>query len=154
MSHSLPPYGPYPARILCPWDSPGKNAGVGCCALLQGIFLIQGLNPCLLSLLHWQAGSLPLAPGLVLRDNSPRPHCPALCMRELTLRANNLPSQKTYKWEIQGWNSSLSDFQLWSKLWPVPPVSIFSRKYLSLWLEICTFPIQIQIRFSVFWWKI
>ena len=23
---------------LCPWDSPGKNAGVGCQALLQGIF--------------------------------------------------------------------------------------------------------------------
>ena len=31
---------------------------------LQGIFPTQGLNPCLLSLLHWQAGSLPLArPG-------------------------------------------------------------------------------------------
>ena len=35
------------ARLLCPRDSPGKNAGVGCCALLQGIFLTQGLNPCL-----------------------------------------------------------------------------------------------------------
>ena len=31
--------------ILCPWDSPGKNTGVGCHALLQGIFLIQGSNP-------------------------------------------------------------------------------------------------------------
>ena len=29
----------------CPWDSPGKNAGVGCHALLQGPFPIQGLNP-------------------------------------------------------------------------------------------------------------
>ena len=29
--------------------SPGKNAGVGCCALLQGIFLTQGANPCLKS---------------------------------------------------------------------------------------------------------
>ena len=43
-------------------DSPGKNAGVGCPALLQGTFLTQGLNPCLLRLLHWQVGSLPLAP--------------------------------------------------------------------------------------------
>ena len=43
-------------------DSPGKNTGVGCHALLQGIFLTQGSNPCLLCLLHWQAGSLPLAP--------------------------------------------------------------------------------------------
>jgi len=32
---------------------------VGCHALLWGIFLIQGSNPHLLLLLHWQAGSLP-----------------------------------------------------------------------------------------------
>ena len=30
-----------PWTILCPWDSPGKNAGAGCHFLLQGIFLIQ-----------------------------------------------------------------------------------------------------------------
>ena len=30
MSNSLPPHGLKPARLLCPWDSPGKNAGVGC----------------------------------------------------------------------------------------------------------------------------
>ena len=42
-------------------DSPGKNTGVGCHFLLQGIILTQGLNPCLLHLLHWQASSLPLA---------------------------------------------------------------------------------------------
>ena len=34
-----------PARLLCPRDSPGKKTGVGCPFLLQGIFLIQGLNP-------------------------------------------------------------------------------------------------------------
>ena len=28
-----------------PWDSPGKNTGVGCRFLLQGIFPTQGLNP-------------------------------------------------------------------------------------------------------------
>ena len=44
----------------CPWDSPGKNTVLGCHFLLQGIFLTQGSNPCLLSLLHWQKGSLPL----------------------------------------------------------------------------------------------
>ena len=32
-------------RFLCPWNSPGKNTGVGCHSLLQGIFLTQGLNP-------------------------------------------------------------------------------------------------------------
>ena len=46
--------------LLCPWDSPGKNTGVGCHALLQGIFLIQESNPCLFCLLHWQSNSLPL----------------------------------------------------------------------------------------------
>ena len=40
----------------------GKNTGAGCHALLQGIFLMQGLNLHLLLLLHWQAGSLPLVP--------------------------------------------------------------------------------------------
>ena len=33
-----------PARLLCPWNSPGRNTGVGCRSLLQGIFLTQGLN--------------------------------------------------------------------------------------------------------------
>ena len=42
--------------------SPGKNTGVGCHGLLQRIFPSQGSNPHLLCLLHWQAGSLPLAP--------------------------------------------------------------------------------------------
>ena len=47
-----------PARLLCPWDFSGKNTGVDCHFLLQGIFLIQGLKLCLL---HWQADSLPLS---------------------------------------------------------------------------------------------
>ena len=37
-----------PTRFLCPFDSPGKNTGVGCHFLLQGIFLTQGQNPGLL----------------------------------------------------------------------------------------------------------
>ena len=36
------------------WDFPGKNPGVGCHLLLQGIFPTQGLNLCLLCLLHCQ----------------------------------------------------------------------------------------------------
>ena len=43
-------------------DSAGKNSGVGCHALLQGIFPTQGSNPGLLCLLHCQTGSLPLVP--------------------------------------------------------------------------------------------
>ena len=41
-SDSLWPHGLQPARLLCPWDSPGKNTGVGCHALLQRIFPTQG----------------------------------------------------------------------------------------------------------------
>ena len=52
-------YGPQPFRLLCPWDSPGKNTGVGCHSLLQGIFLTQGSNP---YLLHWQADALQSEP--------------------------------------------------------------------------------------------
>ena len=37
---------------LCPWDSPGKNTGVGCHFLLQGLFLTQGWNPGLLHCRH------------------------------------------------------------------------------------------------------
>ena len=33
------------SRLLCPWNSPGKNTGVGSCSLLQGIFPTQGSNP-------------------------------------------------------------------------------------------------------------
>ena len=47
-----------PTRLLCPWDSPGKNTAVGCHALLKRIFPTQGLNP---YLLHWQADCLPLS---------------------------------------------------------------------------------------------
>ena len=50
------------SRLLCLWDSPGKNIGVGCHALLQGIFPTQRSNAGLLCLLHWQVGSLPPAP--------------------------------------------------------------------------------------------
>ena len=81
VSYSLGLHGLQPARLLCPWDSPGNNTGVGCHSLLQGIFSTQGSN---LGLLHcrqilyclshqrspgvknvsqaWQVDSLPLVP--------------------------------------------------------------------------------------------
>ena len=45
VSDSLRPHGLYPTSLLCPWDSPGKNTGVGCHSLLQGVFPTQGSNP-------------------------------------------------------------------------------------------------------------
>ena len=62
MSDSLQLYGLQPARLLCSWDSPGKNTGVGCHALLQKIFPTHGSSLRLLCLLHWPMCSLPLAP--------------------------------------------------------------------------------------------
>ena len=37
MSNSVRPHRRQPTRLLCPWDSPGKNTGVGCHFLLQGM---------------------------------------------------------------------------------------------------------------------
>ena len=51
MSNSLWPYGLEPSRLHCPWNSPGRNTGVGSHCLLQGISLTQESNPCLLHLL-------------------------------------------------------------------------------------------------------
>ena len=52
-----------PIKLLCPWDSPGKNTGMGCHALLQGIFSTQGSNPHLLhcrwTLYHWDTKEAP-----------------------------------------------------------------------------------------------
>ena len=59
--------------LLCPWYSPGKNTGVGCHFLLQGIFLTQGLNP---SILHyrrffiiWATREAPLPPHWTQWEN-------------------------------------------------------------------------------------
>ena len=62
MFDSVQAYTLWPTRLLCSWDSPGKNTGVGCHALLQGIIPTQRSNLCLLWFLHWQAGSLLLVP--------------------------------------------------------------------------------------------
>ena len=45
VSSSFQPHGLKTARLLTPWDFPGRNTGVGCNFLLQGILLTQGLNP-------------------------------------------------------------------------------------------------------------
>ena len=63
VSDSSQPHGLYPARLLCPWNFPGKNTGVGCHLLPRGsslpkIFQTQGSNP---RLLHEQENSLPLS---------------------------------------------------------------------------------------------
>ena len=57
---TLPPHGLQPARLPCPWDSPGKNPGVGAIPSSRDL-PDPGINPGLLYHLHWQADSLPLS---------------------------------------------------------------------------------------------
>ena len=70
MSDSLRPHGLQPARLLCLWDFPGNNTGVGCHFLLQGIFPTQGSNP---GLPHCRQMLLPSEPpgkSLLLSSNT------------------------------------------------------------------------------------
>ena len=76
-SDSLQPHGLQPARLLCSLDSPGKNNGVSCHALLQGIFLTQELNPGLLhcSQILYQLNSNTLATWCKELTHLKRPWC-------------------------------------------------------------------------------
>ena len=70
-----------PTRLLSPWDSAGKNTGVGSHSLLQGIFLTQGLN---LSLLHCRQILCHLSHqgrfhGFAAATAKSRQLCPTLC---------------------------------------------------------------------------
>ena len=63
-----------PARLLCPWDFPGKNTGAGCHFLLQGIFPTQGSNlgllNCRQTLYHLSyQGSRPLSWYLTVKNH-------------------------------------------------------------------------------------
>ena len=107
VSDSLHPSGLWRAWLLCPRDSLGMNTGVGCHALLQGIFLTQGSNPCLLCLLHWKAGTLPIvSPGklttydnLLLLSRLSRDILENMQERERRLQEKNL--KKDHLWACQ-----------------------------------------------------
>ena len=62
MSDSVRPQRRQPNRLLCLGHLSDKNTEMSCHFLLQGIFLTQGWNLCLLLLLHWQVDSLPSEP--------------------------------------------------------------------------------------------
>ena len=84
LSDSLWLYGLFPTKLPFPWDSPGKNTGVGCQALLQGVFLTQGSKSHLPSSPALQADSLPTEqPGKpqtkVEMKVKVAQSCPALC---------------------------------------------------------------------------
>ena len=70
---------------FCLWNFPGKNTGVDCCSLFQGIFSTQGWKLHLLHFLHWQVDSLPLSHlgsplGIQsVQFSSVAQSCPTLC---------------------------------------------------------------------------
>ena len=84
----LRPHGLQPVRLLCPWDFPSKNTGVGCHILLQGTFLIQGSNLPLLCLLLWQLDSLPQG-------------CPCLCMHHHLIYHCSFRCQGALIWTVK-----------------------------------------------------
>ena len=69
MSKSFQPCGLHPARLLCPWDIPGKDTGLGCHFFLQGMFQTQRLNLCPL---HRQMNFLPLSYLEIPRRPTPK----------------------------------------------------------------------------------
>ena len=84
VSDSLQPHRLQPARLLCPWDSPGKHTGVGCHSLLQGIFPTQGSKP-----------GLPLCRWILyqLSHQGSPPPCP---LTQMTLMLSRV---QQFKWE-------------------------------------------------------
>ena len=121
MSNSLWPYGLQPSRLLCPWDSPGNNPGVRCHAFLQGTFFPQGSNWCLLHLLHWQAGSLPLVPPA---EKAMAPHSSTLAWKIPWMEEpGGLQSMGSLR-VGHDWSTSLSlfTFMHWRRKWQPTPV--------------------------------
>ena len=112
MSSSLRPHGLYPTKLICPQNFLGKDTGVGCHFLLQGIYLTQGLNPVSSSIsITWElvrTENLPctLSPDLLrtcLIRGSPGDSCGHPCWG----RAAPAVSHKFLAW-LFVWSHSLS----------------------------------------------
>ena len=108
MSNSLQPRG---LRLLCLYNFSGKNTGVVCHFLLQGVFLTQGSNPHLLCLLHWQADSLPLSH---LRSSQDREVSENLSFVSDSLQPHGLYSP----WNSPGQNTGVGSCSLLQGIFP------------------------------------
>ena len=82
VSASLQPRGLQPAGLLCPWDSPGKNTGAGCHALLQGIFSTQGSNLCLIMFPALTGGFFTTSTTLEAQQRASGRSLTTICSRE------------------------------------------------------------------------
>ena len=146
------PHGLWPTSLLCPWYSPGKNTGVGCHFLLQGIFPIQGSNPTLSPAL--QADSLLLshrgnpligAAAAAAAAAKSLQSCTTLCdpidgsppgssipgiLQARTLQCVAISFSNAWKWKATV--KSLSHVWLlatpWTAAYPAPPSMEFSSQ--------------------------
>ena len=108
ISNSFRPHKMQPAKLLCPWHSPGKNIGVGCHFLLQGIFPTQGSNPYLLWLLHCRQ----ILYSLSHRGSSPFWSCAKFQVLRLRLflslsiltKPQGVTVSRAGKWGLERWS--------------------------------------------------
>ena len=100
----------WPTRLLCPWDFPGKNTGMGCHALLQRIFPTEGSNTHVLSFLHCRRILYPLShwwsPKLLLtcahitlhNESTHLQHCHSIWIHQSSISS----SLKQRYWSLPG----------------------------------------------------
>ena len=122
MSNSLRPYGLQPAKLLCPWDSPGKNTRVGCHALLQGDIPDPGIEP--MSLMF-----------------------PALAHRFLTWEASLDTSSESilctglnvYGWRTHSRTHSLPEYRIYvlTAVTAAPTTVTRTQKVSMAWMNAC-----------------
>ena len=103
MSDSLRPHGLWPARLFCPWDSPGKNIGAGCHFLLQGGDLFDpGIKP----------GSPALQADSLLSEPPGKPCCCCCCYVTLVVSDSvrphrQQPTRLPRPWDSPGKNTGV-----------------------------------------------
>ena len=89
-------------RLLCPWNSPGKNTGVDCHSLRQRIFLTQGLNPGLLHrrqiLYHVSYREVLIQP--ITSDRSPTGHSLAAALQMICLQRGDFSHHSLFSLAI------------------------------------------------------
>ena len=132
LSDSLWPQGLQSTRFFCPWDFRGKNIGVGCHFLLQGIFPTQGSNSHLLywrqSLYHWATRESQCILAAAATAAESLQSCPTLCDPiDGSLLGSSVPGilpARTLEW------AAISFSNAWK--WKVKVKSL-SRVWLFAW---------------------
>ena len=113
-------HGLQPTRLPCPWNSPGRNNGVGSLSLLQEIFLNLGWNP---GLLHYRwmyslpseprgkpkntrVGTLPLLQGIfqIQESNWGLLHCRQVLYTNICIMDELNAQQKEWIMNVQGYS--------------------------------------------------